>query len=73
MQAGSPTPFVRDVPPAVARLLRAAAAASWHANRAEQLLWTAHALAPRCLGVHFALYKFYFSQRTASAGSKHTA
>lgn len=46
--------------PAVVRLLQEAADARATPRRAESLLWTAQALDPRCLGVYFALYKFYF-------------
>lgn len=56
-------PFVRDLPPVIATLLRQAVASYSRTQHAEALLWSAHALDPHCLGVHFALYKFYFNKR----------
>jgi hypothetical protein len=51
------------VPPAVADWLAQAVASYHNTERAEFLLCTAQALAPDCLPVHFALYKFYFYKR----------
>jgi hypothetical protein len=48
------------VPPAVADWLAQAVAAYHNTERAEFLLCTAQALAPDCLPVYFAMYKFYF-------------
>lgn len=52
-----------DVPAAVADCLRNAAAAYADTATAEPLLRQAQALAPDCLTVYFALYKFYFYKR----------
>lgn len=49
-----------QVPVAVADCLRDAAAAHADTTTAEPLLWQAQSLAPDCLTVYFALYKFYF-------------
>jgi tetratricopeptide (TPR) repeat protein len=49
-----------QVPTGVANCLREAAAAYADTDTAEPLLWQAQALAPDCLTVYFALYKFYF-------------
>ena len=49
-----------QVPTGVANCLREAAAAYADTATAEPLLWQAQALAPDCLTVYFALYKFYF-------------
>jgi hypothetical protein len=49
-----------QIPAAVADCLRDAAAMYADTSSAEPLLWHAHALAPDCLTVYFALYKFYF-------------
>ena len=49
-----------QVPTGVANCLREAAAAYADTTTAEPLLWQAQALAPDCLTVYFALYKFYF-------------
>ena len=48
------------VPAVVAEHLRDAAAACHDTGTAETLLWQAQRLAPDCLTVYFALYKFYF-------------
>ncbi len=52
--------FGGTAPPSVAKLLREAAAAHADPVRAEALLWSAKLVAPECLPVYFALYKFYF-------------
>jgi hypothetical protein len=49
-----------DVPATVADYLRDAAAVYHDTACAEPLLWHAQTLAPDCLTVYFALYKFYF-------------
>ncbi len=49
-----------QVPVAVADCLRDAAAMYAETDKAEPLLWQAQGLAPECLAVYFALYKFYF-------------
>jgi len=51
------------VPPGVADWLAQAVASYHNTERAEFLLCTAQALAPECLPVYFALYKFYFYKR----------
>lgn len=43
-------------------LLLEAAWAGAQPRKVEALLWTAHALDPRCLAVYFALYRFLFRQ-----------
>lgn len=48
------------LPPGVSEWLAQAGAAYHNTERAEFLLCTAQALAPECLPVYFALYKFYF-------------
>lgn len=48
------------LPPGVADWLAQAVASYHNTERAEFLLCTAQALAPECLPVYFALYKFYF-------------
>ncbi|MHB0919068.1 MAG: hypothetical protein ACYC1G_14955 [Thiobacillus sp.] len=51
------------LPPGVADWLAQAVASYPNTERAEFLLCTAQALAPECLPVYFALYKFYFYKR----------
>jgi len=51
------------LPPGVADWLAQGVAAYGNTERAEFLLCTAQALAPDCLPVYFALYKFYFYKR----------
>lgn len=51
------------LPPGVADWLAQAVASYHNTGRAEFLLCTAQALAPECLPVYFALYKFYFYRR----------
>lgn len=52
-----------ELPPGVADWLAQAVASYHNTERAEFLLCTAQALAPECLPVYFALYKFYFYKR----------
>lgn len=52
--------FGGEVSPAVAGLLREAAASYGMETRAEAILWSAQAIEPQCLPVYFSLYKFYF-------------
>lgn len=51
------------LPPGVADWLAQAVASYPNTERAEFLLCTAQALAPECLPVYFALYKFYFYKK----------
>ncbi|MFZ3043465.1 MAG: hypothetical protein WA108_17030 [Thiobacillus sp.] len=51
------------LPPGVADWLAQGVASYPNTERAEFLLCTAQALAPECLPVYFALYKFYFYKR----------
>jgi hypothetical protein len=51
------------LPPGVDKWLAQAVASYHNTERAEFLLCTAQALAPECLPVYFALYKFYFYKR----------
>lgn len=51
------------LPPGVAEWLAQAVASYDNTERAEFLLCTAQALAPECLPLYFALYKFYFYKR----------
>ena len=51
------------LPPGVADWMTQAVASYHNTERAEFLLCTAQALAPECLPVYFALYKFYFYKR----------
>jgi hypothetical protein len=51
------------LPTGVADWLAQAVASYPNTERAEFLLCTAQALAPECLPVYFALYKFYFYKR----------
>lgn len=51
------------LPPGVADWLTQAVTSYHNTERAEFLLCTAQALAPECLPVYFALYKFYFYKR----------
>jgi len=52
------SPFAREVPPVIAKLLQDAAYAQTH--HAEAILWSAQVIDPGCLPVYFSLYKFYF-------------
>ena len=52
--------FGGEASPVVTLLLQEAAAAYQHTSRAESILWSAQAIAPACLPVYYALYKFYF-------------
>jgi tetratricopeptide (TPR) repeat protein len=59
----NPPRFGGAVPDAADSRLREANAAFADTDRAEALLREAHALAPQCLPVYFALYKFYFYKK----------
>ncbi|WP_424194795.1 hypothetical protein ACMYR3_04145 [Ampullimonas aquatilis] len=51
--------FGGEAPASVVKLLREATKQASH-SQSEALLWTANVIAPDCLPVYFALYKFYF-------------
>lgn len=52
--------FGGEASPVITQLLQEAAAVYQQTSRAEAILWSAQAIAPACLPVYFALYKFYF-------------
>lgn len=54
--------FGGEVPDPVRELLHQAAASTASDERAA-LLWTAHALAPACLAIYYALYKHHAGRR----------